>query len=36
MTSYLKYVAHNWEKLIQQQHPTRQHIHLPKNPVEDT
>ena len=35
MTSYVKYVAYNWEKLIQE-HPTRQHIHLPKYPVEDT
>jgi hypothetical protein len=35
MTSFVKYVAHYCEKLIQQ-HPTRQHTHLPKNPVEDT
>ena len=35
MTSFVKYVAHNCEKLIQQ-YPTRKHIHLPKNPVEDT
>jgi len=32
MTSYVKYAAHNWEKLIQQ-NLIRQLIYSPKNTV---